>query len=59
MSTHISLILHKIQTPDGYSLSVEIIADAIQSVPKDAVESSWPVKVDDNGAIIAAPTTGN
>ena len=51
MSTYISLILHKIQTPDGYSLSVENIADAILSVPKDAVESSWPVKVDDDGTI--------
>ena len=51
MSTYISLILHKIQTPDGYSLSVEKIADAIQSVPKDAVESSWPVTVNEDGTI--------
>lgn len=45
--------------PDGYSLSVEIIADAIQSVPTRAVEGSWPVEVNANGAIIAAPKTGN
>ena len=53
MSIYISLILHKTQAPEGYSLSVEIIADAIQSVPKEAVESSWPVKVDADGNIIS------
>lgn len=39
------------KAPEGYSLSVEIIADAIQSVPKDAVESSWPVTVNEDGTI--------
>lgn len=29
--------------PDGYNLSVEIIAEAIQSVPEEAVEDAWDV----------------
>lgn len=31
-----------------YTLSVEILATAIQSEPKDAVEAVWPVKVEEN-----------
>ena len=31
-----------------YTLNVEILATAIQSEPKDAVEAVWPVKVNDN-----------
>ncbi len=31
--------------PEGYYLSVEIIADAIQSVPTSVVEDNWNVKV--------------
>lgn len=37
--------------PPGYGLSVEIIADAIQSNPKEAVEQSWPVTVKEEGQI--------
>lgn len=37
--------------PAGYGLAVEIIADAIQSNPKDAVEQSWPVTVSESGQI--------
>lgn len=44
--------------PEGYSLSVEIIADAIQSVPAEAVEDSWNVTVV-NGAITAPSSSGN
>ena len=39
------------QVPDGYSLSVEIIADAIQSVPTHVVEDNWHVTVNDGGTI--------
>lgn len=46
------------KVPEGYSLSVEIIADAIQSVPAKAVEDSWGVKVV-NGAITAPSSSGN
>ena len=42
---------------DGYSLSVEIIAEAIQSLPTTTVTSVWPVTVDANGAL--APNSGN
>lgn len=37
--------------PDGYTLHVEIIADAIQSTPADAVTEAWGVTVYDNGII--------
>ena len=37
-------------TPNGYKLSVEILGDAIQSLPTKAVESSWGVTVT-NGQI--------
>ncbi len=39
--------------PEGYHLSVEIIADAVQSSPADAVNEAWGVTVDANGAITA------
>lgn len=39
------------KTPEGYILSVEILGDAIQSLPTKAVESSWNVTVDTNGHI--------
>lgn len=35
------------KAPEGYSLSVEIIADAIQSVPDKAVSDAWNVTVAD------------
>ena len=37
--------------PEGYSLSVEIIASAIQAEPTDAVIEAWNVAVDDEGNI--------
>lgn len=40
------------RNPEGYALSVEILADAIQSEPVSAVEEAWGVIVE-NGAITA------
>lgn len=39
------------RTPDGYGLNVEILAEAIQSEPADAVEESWSVSVNGNGTL--------
>lgn len=38
--------------PDGYDLSVEIIAEAIQSKPADVVQQTWGVTIA-NGSVIA------
>ena len=35
----------------GYKLNIEIIAQAVQSVPQDAVRESWNVLLDQNGNI--------
>ena len=40
-----------IVTPDGYKLSAQIIAEAIQSNPKSTVSTYWNVNVDDSGNI--------
>lgn len=37
--------------PDGYTLTVEILADAIQSLPSKAVTSCWAVGIDGDGMI--------
>ena len=37
--------------PSGYHFSVEIVAEAIQAEPADAVEEAWGVTVADNGTI--------
>ena len=34
--------------PEGYNLSVEIIASAIQAEPDEAVETAWPAVVADD-----------
>lgn len=61
------------QAPEGYHLSVEIIADCIQSYPADAVKEAWGIQVDstvqngrgtlkvDNGKLVpvTAPEGGN
>lgn len=39
------------KVPKGYDLSVEILADAIQSTPASAVTEAWNVTVDANGNI--------
>lgn len=46
-------LLEDASVPDGYHLSVEIVASAIQSVPETVVESSWNVTVE-NGKITSA-----
>lgn len=33
------------KTPDGYHLSVEILADSIQAEPENAVQEAWGVKI--------------
>lgn len=42
---------------EGYSLSVEIIAEAIQSLPDRAVNEAWPNVTANNGTLTV--TTGN
>ena len=37
--------------PDGYDLSVEIIASGIQSTPDSAVKEAWGMTVDANGQL--------
>ncbi len=51
--------LNKGVTPpaDGYSLSVEIIAEAIQSLPDRAVNEAWPNVTANNGTLTV--TSGN
>lgn len=46
-STAGSLLTYKVTYPENpeYTLNVEILATAIQSEPKDAVEAVWPVTV--------------
>ena len=39
------------KTPVGYGLSVEILAEAIQSVPTDVVEEKWGVEVASDNSI--------
>lgn len=34
--------------PDGYNLSVEILAQSIQAVPEQAVKDAWGVKISNN-----------
>lgn len=40
-----------VEPPDGYNLSVEILAQAIQAEPTSAVFDAWEVKVDKDGKI--------
>lgn len=43
-----------VTVPDGYDLSVEIIAEAIQSQPRTTVTEAWEVTVDTNGNLTAS-----
>lgn len=43
---------------DGYSLQVEIIADAVQDRPADAVAEAWGVTISENN-VVASDTAGN
>lgn len=40
---------------DGYLQTVEIFAEAIQSLPADAAQESWHISVDADGKIISVP----
>ena len=46
-------LLNNASVPDGYHLSVEIVASAIQSAPYSVVQSMWHVTVED-GKITSA-----
>lgn len=46
-------LLKNASVPDGYHLSVEIVASAIQSAPDSVVQSMWHVTVED-GKITSA-----
>ena len=46
-------LLENASVPDGYHLSVEIVASAIQSAPDSVVQSMWHVTVED-GKITSA-----
>lgn len=46
------------KAPAGCNLSVEIIAEAIQSLPARAVQDAWGVTIN-NGAVTAVSTAGN
>ena len=50
--------LESAMIPEGYALSVEIIASAIQSYPSSAVTENWHVTVDQNGVITAVNAGG-
>ena len=51
-TTNLSDLIKVIGNNDGYTLSVEILADAIQAEPASVVEETWKVKVE-NGQIQA------
>lgn len=42
----------KVEAPDGYTFHVEILADAIQSYPDEAVGEAWGVSIS-NGSVSA------
>ena len=41
------------QAPDGYSLTVQVFASAIQANPPRAVEETWGITVSENGELVA------
>lgn len=42
--------------PEGYELHVEILSQAIQSTPEDAIKEAWGVTISSSG-VTAVPTT--
>ena len=44
-------LMDGVKPPEGYYLSIEIVASAIQSTPTDVVEDEWGVTVNSNGEI--------
>lgn len=45
------------KAPEGYALSIEILAEAIQSSPASAVQEAWDVTIEDGK--VTAVTAGN
>ena len=45
--------------PDGYALSVEIVASAIQAYPFEAVEENWDVTIDKAGLLKVSTAGGD
>lgn len=44
-------LLEEADVPDGYQLRIEVLTDAIQSKPADAITDAWGVGLDGNGNI--------
>ena len=56
-STPIESIVAPANTPDGYTLRVQVLASVIQATPVEAVENSWPaVRVDDTTKNLVSAT---
>jgi hypothetical protein len=51
-------LLENATVPDGYTLSVEIVASAIQAEPATAAVENWGLTVDQNGVITSVQTRG-
>lgn len=41
-----------VKTPNGYHMNLQILADAIQAEPNDAVTDTWGITLDSSGTII-------
>ena len=52
-----SLLTCSVSRPEEpeYTLSVEVVAEAIQSVPEAAVKAAWGLSIDTNGNLIVPP----
>ena len=50
-----AVVLEGAAVPDGYYLSVEIVASAIQASPAKVAVQQWGVTVDENGTVTATP----
>lgn len=46
--------LESATVPEGYYLSVEIVASAIQAYPSDIAQEQWGVTIDENAVVTAA-----
>lgn len=44
------------KAPEGFVLSVEIVASAVQALPVDAVQDAWAKDVDGGALVVATPT---
>ena len=51
-------LLENAMAPDGYTLSVEIVASAIQAEPITAAAENWGLTVDQNGVITSVQAGG-